>query len=120
MRSSTTHRNDGGTWRAGEVLDDLPVGLLDGGVGRLRGVGGVRLRRRRGGLRAFRRIEQQLDAGFAAVIAAHVLPETGPSPGAPGARRPGYRPGSDFTLTEQREAVRVTRAGKMRLRFDVD
>lgn len=82
-RQRFAHRDDGGPRRAGEVLDDLPVGLLDGGVRRFRRVGGVRLRGRRGGLGA-RRIEQQLDTRLAAVIAAHVLPETGPSPGAPG------------------------------------
>lgn len=111
--NASTHRDDGGTRRAGKVLDDLPVGLLDGGVRCLRRVGGVRLRGRCGGLRTLR-IEQQLDTGLAAVIAAHVLPETGPSPGAPGSWDPGYRPRSDFTLTEQREreAVRITRLAK--------
>lgn len=97
-----THRDDRGTWRAGEVLDDLPVGLLDGGVWRFRRVRGVRLRGRRGGFGA-RHIEQQLDTRFTAVIAAHVLPETCPSPGTPGSWDPAYRPRSDFTLTEHKE-----------------
>lgn len=106
-----THRDNGGTRRAGKVLDDLPIGLLDGGVRRFRRVGGVRLRGRRCGLGSWR-IEQQLDTRLAAVIAVHVLPETGPSPGAPGSWDPGYRPGSDFTLAEQKETARVTRMTK--------
>lgn len=89
-----THRDNGGTRRASEVLDDLPVGLLDRrGVRRIRG---VRLRGRRGGFRT-RCIEQQFDTGFTAVMtAAHMLPEACPSPGGPGG--PGYRSVPHFAL----------------------
>lgn len=99
IKSSTTHCNDGGSRRAGEVLDDLPIGLLDWwGVRCFWCIRRVWLRgwRRRGF--GTRLIEQQFDAGFTAVIAAaHMLPEAGPSPGGPGGT--GYRSGADLALS---------------------
>lgn len=98
-RRKITHRDDGGTRRAGEMLDDLPIGLLDGwGVWGFRRVRGVRLRGRRGGF-GTRCIKQQLDARFTTVvITAHMLPEARPSPGGP--RGSGYRSVPNFALAE--------------------
>lgn len=102
IKGSTTHCNDGGSRRAGEVLDDLPIGLLNWwGVRCFWCIRRVRLRGWRRGF-GTRRIEQQFDAGFTAVIAAaHMLPEAGPSPGAPGST--GYRSRADLALSKNKE-----------------
>lgn len=96
-----THRNDGRTWRASKVLDDLPIGLLNGrGMWCFRCIRCVRLRGRGGGFRTLR-IEQQLDARFTTIIAAaHVLPEACPSSGASGSS--GYCFGPDFALAKRK------------------
>jgi len=92
-----THRDDGGTRRAGEMLDDFPIGLLNGrSMRRFRCIGGVWLRGRRGGF-GTRCIKQQLDTRFTTImITAHMLPEARPSLGGPGG--PGSVP--DFALAE--------------------
>lgn len=68
----TTHRDNWGTWRTGEVLDYLPVGLPQWRMWSSRSIGCMRLRGRRRGLRS-RRIEEQFNPGLASFVAAHVL-----------------------------------------------
>lgn len=94
-----THRDDGGTWRAGEVFDHLPVGLPRGRVGRSWGVGGVRLGGGRGRGLGPGWIEEQLDPRLPAFVSCHVLSEARPSPRA--SHGSGHGSGRDLALRKK-------------------
>lgn len=100
-RGNNTDRNDGGTWRAGEVFDHLPVRLPRWRVGCSGGVGRVRLGGRGRGL-AGRRIEEQLDPRLPAFVRRHVLSKARPSPRA--SHGAGHRSGSDLALRKRNES----------------
>lgn len=100
-RGNNTDRNDGGTWRAGEVFDHLPVGLPRWRVGCSGGVGRVRLGGRGRGLGG-RRIEEQLDPRLPAFVRRHVLSKARPSPRA--SHGAGHRSGSDLALRKRNES----------------
>lgn len=100
LSAKMTHRDNGGSGCTGEVLDHLPVGLLQRrGVRCSRGVRRMRLGRWRRGFRS-RGIEEQFDAWFRAVFRAHVLPQARPPPGA--SRGPGHRPRCNLALEIRR------------------
>lgn len=95
-----THRDDGGTRRAGEVFDHLPIRLPRGRVGCSWGVGGVRLGGGRGRRLGTGRIEQQLDPRLPAFVSCHVLSEARPSPR--GSHGSGHGSGRDLALRKEK------------------